>query len=278
MLPNDHRRLPRPWPKRLALAVPCLAAALAIVACSDDDEAAPPDSAPIGSDAPVVPVPVSTPAPITESIPESTTTTPTSSSTTTSTSTTTTTIDPLSVRHAYPVDPQVNSSWTPQAHANYQATDVFSSAGCGTHLLSPVDGTVDQVLPDVYDPAVDDPATRGGNAVSIIGDDGVRYYLAHFQAIDPTITPGARVTAGQLLGELGETGRAGACHVHFGLSLPCPGQPDEWWVRRGVIWPDEYLASWKEGGNLSPLAALRDWFAQYPDACVSVDDTPYPVS
>jgi hypothetical protein len=47
-------------------------------------------------------------------------------------------------------------------------------------------------------------------------------------------------------------------------------------VRRGVIWPDEYLASWKEGGNASPLAELQAWFAEYPDACRSVEDTPYP--
>ena len=114
--------------------------------------------------------------------------------------------------------------------------------------------------------------------VSIIGDDGVRYYLAHFQLIDPAIVPGARVTAGDYLGEMGETGRAGACHVHFGLSLDCPDATDDWWVRRGVIWPDEYLESWRNGENLSPLPALEEWFAEYPDACNSVEDTPYPVA
>ena len=81
--------------------------------------------------------------------------------------------------------------------------------------------------------------------MSIIGDDGARYYLAHFQRIDPAIVPGARVVAGDYLGEMGDTGRAGACHVHFGLSLPCPNR--EWWVRRGVIWPSAYLAAWQQG-------------------------------
>ena len=175
----------------------------------------------------------------------------------------------------------MSSSFTPQGHSSYRATDVFASSGCGTALLAPVTGTVDEVLPNTYDRAVDDPATRGGNAVSIIGDDGVRYYLAHFQAIDPSITPGTRVEAGQVLGEMGETGRAGACHVHFGISLPCPDRASlpsgDWWIRRGVIWPDEYLTSWRDGGNLSPLAELQAWFAEYPDACRSVDDTPFPV-
>jgi peptidoglycan LD-endopeptidase LytH len=203
---------------------------------------------------------------------------PPSSSTSTSTSTsstTTTTIDPDLVARAYPVDPEVNSSFTPEGHSSYRATDIFSSAGCGTALLAPVTGVVDEVQTNTWDPDVGDPATRGGNAVSIIGDDGVRYYLAHFQLIDPAITPGARVVAGDFLGEMGDTGRAGGCHVHFGLSLPCADR--EWWVRRGVIWPDEYLSSWKEGGNLSPLPELQAWFAEYPDACASVDNTPYPV-
>lgn len=200
----------------------------------------------------------------------------TSSTTSTSSSTTTTTIDPADVAHAFPVDPDVSSSFTPEAHANYQATDIFSSAGCGTRLVAPVTGVVDEVIPDTYDPAVDDPATRGGNAVSIIGDDGVRYYMAHFQVVDPAITPGARVTAGDYLGEMGDTGRAGACHVHFGLSLDCP--TSDWWVRRGVIWPDEYLESWRNGENLSPRPELEAWFTEYPDACTSIEGTPYPVS
>ena len=200
----------------------------------------------------------------------------TSSTSTTSSSTTTTTIDPASVAHHYPIDLSINSSFTPESHASYRATDVFSSDGCGTPLLAPVTGTVDEVQQNTYDRATDDPAARGGNAVAIIGDDGVRYYMAHFQAVEPNIVAGARVTAGDLLGQMGETGRAGACHVHFALSLPCPEHGD-WWIRRGVIWPDRYLDSWKAGENLSPLPELQAWFAQYPDACRSVDDTPYPV-
>ena len=180
----------------------------------------------------------------------------------TSTSTTTTTIDPDLVARAYPVDPAVNSSFTPEAHANYRATDIFASSGCGTALLAPVTGVVDEVQPNTWDENVGDPATRGGNAVSIIGDDGVRYYLAHFQLIDPAIVPGARVVAGDYLGEMGDTGRAGACHVHFALSLPCAN--DEWWVRRGVIWPDEYLTSWKQGDNLSPLAGASGVVRRVP--------------
>ena len=57
----------------------------------------------------------------------------------------------------------------------------------------------------------------------MLGDDGVRYYLAHLQAIDDAIEPGVEVTAGQRLGEIGRSGDASACHLHFGISPPCPG-------------------------------------------------------
>ena len=176
-----------------------------------------------------------------------------SSSSTSSTSTTSTTIDPLSVAHAFPVDPAVGSSFTPQAHANYRATDIFATTGCGTALLAPVTGTVDEVVENTWDPAVGDPATRGGNTVAIVGDDGVRYYLAHFQAIDPSITPGARVVAGDYLGEMGDTGRV-ECLQHALRPVAAVRE------RRMVGAPRRHLARRVPhvlAGGGQPLAARR---------------------
>ena len=96
---------------------------------------------------------------------------------------------------------------------------------------------------------------------------GVRYYLAHFQEIDAPIQPGVVVTAGERLGEMGESGDAGACHVHFGISMPCPGL--EWSVRRGVVWPWPYLDSWRTGGQLSPALEIVGWAMAHPDACTT---------
>jgi murein DD-endopeptidase MepM/ murein hydrolase activator NlpD len=195
------------------------------------------------------------------------------------TSTSTTAVPPAgpkgATRRVLPVAPGPTTSWTPHAHHDYPATDIFASTGCGTRLQSPVSGVVLEVLHNTFNPSVNDPATRGGNAVSIRGNDGVRYYMSHFQQVDPSIHAGLRVRAGTFLGLMGETGLAGACHVHFGLSLPCPHE--DWWVRRGVIWPDRYLASWKAGGNLSPLPELRQWFAAHPRACDSPSGIPYPI-
>lgn len=127
---------------------------------------------------------------------------------------------------------------------------------------------------NAYVATTDDPALRGGNAVSVIGDDGVRYYYAHLASFAPGLAPGVRVVAGAPLGTVGKTGRAGTCHLHVGLSLDCPND-SEWWVRRGVIWPDRYLTAWRKGTNLSPRAELDQWFAHYPNACRSLADTPY---
>lgn len=157
-------------------------------------------------------------------------------------------------------------------HAEYPATDVF--VRCGAVIVSPVNGVVLEARRvNAYDWAVDNPATRGGRSVAIVGDDGVRYYLAHFESIDDGIEPGVRVEIGQRLGLMGRTGRASACHVHVGLSPPCPGK--EWSVRRGVVWPYPYLDDWRAGGQRSPVAEVEQWLAANPNACAEAMADPY---
>jgi murein DD-endopeptidase MepM/ murein hydrolase activator NlpD len=134
-------------------------------------------------------------------------------------------------------------------------------APCGAPVVAAADGKVLAVSrTDTYKPTINAGATRGGLSVSILGDDGVRYYGSHLAAVDPAVTPGVRVTAGQSLGKVGSTGDAGACHLHFGISPPC-GETGDWWIQRGVIWPWPYLDSWRAGGARSPVAEIADWQA-----------------
>ena len=164
-----------------------------------------------------------------------------------------------------PVEDVEHAGWG-ATHATYPATDVF--AGCGAVIVSPVNGVAVEVRRiNEYDPTVDDPATRGGRTVAIVGDDGVRYYLAHFESIDDGIEAGVRVGVGQRLGLMGRTGRASACHLHFALSPPCP--TPEWWVRRGVVWPYPYLDDWRAGGQRSPVAEVAAWVADHPSGCLA---------
>lgn len=190
---------------------------------------------------------------------------------------TTTTIDPYTMPHQLPIDSSVGLSYAANEHHDYPATDIFATTGCGTPLTSPVPGVVDGVeANNPYDRATDDPALRGGNWVSILGDDGVRYYMAHFQSVDPSITPGVRVTVGQPLGLMGDTGRAGACHVHLAFSPgECP--VSAWWIRRGVVFPSQYLDAWRAGENRSPLDEVEAWLAAHPTACTDQNATGFPV-
>ena len=165
--------------------------------------------------------------------------------------------------YVVPVADVAGAGWADEHH-DYPATDVF--VGCGAEIVAPVDGALLEVRRvDGYDSAIDNPATRGGRSISILGDDGVRYYLAHLETIDDVWAPGARVTAGSRLGTMGRTGRAGACHLHVAISPPCPGA--EWSVRRGVVWPYPYLDAWRDGQQLSPVDEVAAWAAAHPTAC-----------
>ncbi len=170
---------------------------------------------------------------------------------------------PDSTPYGLPVAAVSRAGWS-NTHAFYPATDIF--VGCGAAIVSPVHGTVVEVhRVDAYDPAVDDPATRGGKSVAILGFDGVRYYLAHFDAIVDDLVVGDEVALGDVLGPMGDTGRTSACHLHFSISPPCPGK--EWSIRRGVIWPYEYLDAWRAGEQRSPAAEVARWLADHPTAC-----------
>jgi murein DD-endopeptidase MepM/ murein hydrolase activator NlpD len=136
-------------------------------------------------------------------------------------------------------------------HHDYPATDIFCAVG--SDFLAVTDGVVDFVSrEDRWDPKVNDGATRGGLAVAIIGDDGVRYYGSHLSQVADGIEPGVRVTAGQLLGQTGHSGDARTTdpHLHFGISHPTT--PDDWQVRRGQIGPYDYLFAWQRGENITP--------------------------
>jgi peptidoglycan LD-endopeptidase LytH len=178
---------------------------------------------------------------------------------------------PPAATYRLPVADTATAGWG-TTHAEYPASDIF--VRCGAAVVAPVNGVVDESRRvNGYDPQVDNPATRGGRSVSIIGDDGVRYYMAHLETIDGAIEPGARVAIGQSIGTMGRTGRAGACHLHFAMSPPCPGK--EWAVRRGVIWPYPYLDDWRAGGQRSPVAEIEAWSAAHPDACAAAMADPH---
>lgn len=161
-----------------------------------------------------------------------------------------------SVRYVFPVKAS-NVDFHP-THAKYPATDLF--ADCGAPVVATTSGVVLEVsLADRYVEGSPDGPDNGGLSVSLLGDDGVRYYGSHLSRVQPGIRAGVRVTGGQRLGSVGRTGNANnVCHLHYGISPPC-ARTGDWKVRRGVVWPAPYLSSWRKKGGLSPVAKVRAW-------------------
>jgi murein DD-endopeptidase MepM/ murein hydrolase activator NlpD len=161
------------------------------------------------------------------------------------------------VTYAFPV---IGKNSYAHEHHDYPATDIITK--CGNKVVAATSGSVINVVAkDTWTARKNLGATRGGLAVAILGDDGVRYYGSHMSAIDPSIAIGVRVKTGATLGKTGDTGDASACHLHFGISPPC-AKGSDWWNQRGTIWPWPYLDSWRKGGNKSAVAEIKSWKAK----------------
>ncbi len=164
----------------------------------------------------------------------------------------------ISTAHAAPAYtfPVVGCTFTyAHSHHNYPATDILAKKGC--KIVAPTSGVIDEVSRvDTYKWNHPDPAVRGGLSFSIIGDDGVRYYGSHLSFIAPAIAPGARVSVGDYIGKVGDSGDAKgtAPHLHFGISWQTP--KNIWWVRRGELYPWPFLDAWKSGKDLNPLKSV----------------------
>ena len=140
-------------------------------------------------------------------------------------------------------------------HHDYPATDIQAKKGCV--FVSPVAGVVDEVaVVDKWSGKTNKGADRGGLSISIIGDDGNRYYGSHLSKIETNIVAGVRVATGEKLGEIGSTGSARGTkpHLHFGISYPT--EKGIWWVKRGVLYPWKYLDAWKVGKDLKPVVKV----------------------
>jgi len=146
-------------------------------------------------------------------------------------------------------------------HHDYPATDIDAKKGCV--FVAPIAGVVDEVnTVDKWSGKTNKGAERGGLSISIIGDDGNRYYGSHLSKIEANIVPGYKVATGEKLGEIGSSGSAKGTkpHLHFGISYPT--EKGVWWVRRGVglekgkTSPWKYLQAWQVGKDLKPKVVI----------------------
>ncbi len=154
------------------------------------------------------------------------------------------------------------------SHHDYPATDILLKkphpSSC--YFVAPTSGVIDEVNRiDRFTWKTDKGADRGGLSISLIGDDGVRYYGSHLKLIEPQLTPGVRVMADDRLGNIGNSGdaRGLATHLHFGISWPTSA--GAWWIRRGEVYPWRYLDAWRQGVSLNPASAVKKIHATLGD-------------
>ncbi len=154
------------------------------------------------------------------------------------------------LHYVFPVHPTLNMTYT-AIHHDYPATDIFCPMGYD--YLAVTDGVIDYVCStDNWTPSDNIASTRGGLSIAFIGDDGVRYYGSHLSKIGKGIAVGKRVVAGQVLGQIGDSGNAKpeGPQLHFGMSRPTT--PNDWKVRRGELLPYPFLKQWETGRVIAP--------------------------
>lgn len=117
-------------------------------------------------------------------------------------------------------------------------------AACGTPLVAALPGRVSH---RAYQGAA-------GNYV-VIDVDGVNADIGYMHMVKPgSVRVGQKVSAGQTVGFVGETGRASGCHLHFEYWT------GEWWGDGYAIDAMPYLQEWDRGRHLAkhaPRRALR---------------------
>lgn len=82
------------------------------------------------------------------------------------------------------------------------------NAAEGNDLYAVVTGTITKVY-------VDSAGSLAGNGLRITQPDGTYFFYAHLLRLAPGIQVGTNVTAGQLVGFVGQTGNAGTPHLHL---------------------------------------------------------------
>jgi murein DD-endopeptidase MepM/ murein hydrolase activator NlpD len=129
----------------------------------------------------------------------------------------------------------------------HEGNDIF--ANFGTPVVAVADGTVHKVgsLP------------ISGNRLWVVMDNGDSFFYAHLSAFSPAAVTGTHVTAGTVLGYVGNTGDAEPTPPHLHFEIHPFGGP--------AVDPHPFLERWlSRAGDLSAVAVER------PGALVEVHD------
>jgi murein DD-endopeptidase MepM/ murein hydrolase activator NlpD len=156
--------------------------------------------------------------------------------------------------YVFPVGGGAGTVSASHTHHDYPAVDIAAPEGAPVYAL-----TNAVVVRAWHDDA------RCGTGTTISGADGHRWTYCHLSYLEPTIRPGAQLTAGDPVGLVGHTGHATGPHLHLQL------QPASEWPQR-MAWFQAFAGtafSWQDAAppgepDVSRAATGRDVFAAPP--------------
>ena len=95
----------------------------------------------------------------------------------------------------------------PRHQGRHEGVDIMADRG--TSIVAVVNGTIERLARS--------ETGLGGIYIWLQRADGTEYYFAHMNAITAGLQAGSTVSAGQVIGTVGNTGdaRYGATHLHF---------------------------------------------------------------
>jgi len=99
-------------------------------------------------------------------------------------------------------------------HHDYPAADIAAPEGAPVYALH------DAVVQNAWQA----PDPRCGTGLTLLGSDGLSWTYCHLSYLDPTVVTGSALTAGQLIGQVGQSGDATGPHLHLQLN-PQSGYP-----------------------------------------------------
>lgn len=125
----------------------------------------------------------------------------------------------------------------------HEGTDIFAPRG--TPIRAPVNG---KIKTSMYG----DSKGMGGNRVWLEGEDGYDYYFAHMNGM-PTVRPGQQVSAGTMVGRVGDSGNAKGTSPHLHLGIRRRGSSE--WIN-----PYDFLEGSVRGPTLASQGTGGDDF------------------
>jgi murein DD-endopeptidase MepM/ murein hydrolase activator NlpD len=133
-------------------------------------------------------------------------------------------------------------------HHDYPAADIAAPEGTQLYALS--DGVVQQ--------AWTDPSGNCGIGFTIATTDGLTWTYCHMSYLEPAVTAGAQLTAGQPVGLVGQTGDAEGPHLHLQLQPATAYPQDEPWFQSFAGTAFSWSESVQSNAAAAPVFAVVD--------------------